>query len=271
MPLLESAGEHRPVFYHPQGTTPRRLELPVPEQLDVINQIPLFADILDEVFEKRPVVAADGKKQIRDLLVRDALLEHAEYYEVPTGTVIFQEGSFGEHLFFILKGEVRTSTHVSVDTERQAEVLLADLRHGEYLGEMSVLSMNAHLFAATTSAPTRLMLVPQFIAQELTATQERFRVPIMQTYVSRAVQTLIRRIPILRFSEPADITRLLSTVELRTFEVGEIIFEEGDPADNGDCSKDTGFIQPVHDAVMRGVVDGLHVGLLATYPAPSVH
>ena len=38
-----------------------------------------------------------------------------------------------------------------------------------------------------------------------------------------------------------------------------------------DCSKDTGFIQPVHDAVMRGVVDGLHVGLLATYPAPSVH
>ncbi|MSQ46838.1 MAG: methyltransferase domain-containing protein [Deltaproteobacteria bacterium] len=43
------------------------------------------------------------------------------------------------------------------------------------------------------------------------------------------------------------------------------------PLENRDCSKDTGFIQPVHDAVMRGVVDGLHVGLLATYPAPSVH
>ncbi len=39
----------------------------------------------------------------------------------------------------------------------------------------------------------------------------------------------------------------------------------------GDCSKDTGFIQPVHDGVRRGFVDGLRLGLLATCPAPSVH
>src|SRR6266568_8644333 len=38
-----------------------------------------------------------------------------------------------------------------------------------------------------------------------------------------------------------------------------------------DCSKDTGFIQPVHDGVRRGFVDGLRLGLLATCPAPSVH
>jgi hypothetical protein len=37
----------------------------------------------------------------------------------------------------------------------------------------------------------------------------------------------------------------------------------------GDCSKDTGFIQPVHDGVRRGFVAGLRRGLHATYPAPG--
>src|SRR5437762_7770956 len=41
--------------------------------------------------------------------------------------------------------------------------------------------------------------------------------------------------------------------------------------ENRDCSKVTGFIQPVHDEVRRGFVDGLRLGLRATYPAPSVH
>src|SRR5882724_2023208 len=41
--------------------------------------------------------------------------------------------------------------------------------------------------------------------------------------------------------------------------------------DFGDCSKDTGFIQPVPDGVRRGFVDGLRLGLHATYPGPTVH
>src|SRR5712691_5303470 len=39
----------------------------------------------------------------------------------------------------------------------------------------------------------------------------------------------------------------------------------------GDCSKVTGFIQPVHDEVRRGFVDGLRLGLRATCLAPSAH
>src|SRR5215475_13881971 len=38
-----------------------------------------------------------------------------------------------------------------------------------------------------------------------------------------------------------------------------------------DCSKATGFIQPVHDEVMQGFVDGLRRGLHATCPAPDAH
>jgi len=39
----------------------------------------------------------------------------------------------------------------------------------------------------------------------------------------------------------------------------------------GDCSKDTGFIQPVPDGVLQGFVDGLRLGLHATYPAQGAH
>src|SRR5437870_3456329 len=39
----------------------------------------------------------------------------------------------------------------------------------------------------------------------------------------------------------------------------------------GDCSKDTGFIQPVHDGVRRGLVDDLRLGLHATYPGQDAH
>src|SRR5882724_8349280 len=38
-----------------------------------------------------------------------------------------------------------------------------------------------------------------------------------------------------------------------------------------DCSKDTGFIQPVPDGVMRAFVDGLRLGLRATYPVQGAH
>ena len=242
MPFTESAGEHRPVFYHPKGETSRLVTLSVPERLDYFTRLPLFENILDQLFEKRPVVAADGKKQIRDLSVRDALVEHAEFYEVPANTAVFQEGSFGEHLFIVLKGTVRTSTHVSLDNERKAAVKLEDLKDGAFFGEMSALSMNAHLLTAETVTPTFLLLVPQFIVQELATLQEPplpriprfpdFRGLIMQEYVQRAVQTLIRRIPMLRFTSDNDIAKLLTKVELKTFEAGDIIFEEGDPADD---------------------------------------
>ena len=232
MPLLESAGEHRPVFYHPSGTEPRLLTLSIPEKLDYFPNLPLFADILEKLFEKRPDITPDGKKQIRDVLLKDALLEHAEFYEVPAGTAVFQEGSFGEHLFIVLKGTVRTRTHISLDAERKEAVDLEELHEGDFFGEMSVISMNAHLFMAETVTPASLLLVPQFIVQELHESESSFRAQIMQAYVRRAVFVLLRRIPMLRFSSEAEINRMIAKVELTTFDPGAIIFEEGDPADN---------------------------------------
>src|SRR5262249_41496471 len=190
MPLLESAGEHRPVFYQSEGKEPRLLALSVQEKLDCFTRSPLFGDLLERLFERRPHVTEEGKKLRREVLVKDALVEHAEFYEVPAGTTVFQEGSFGEHLFIILDGTVRTYTHVSIDTGSQEAVDLEELHKEDFFGEMSALSMNAHLLSAQTVTPAVLLLVPQFIVQELATTQDIFQQQVMQAYVRRAVQTL---------------------------------------------------------------------------------
>ena len=92
--------------------------------------------------------------------------------------------------------------------------------------------MNAHLLSAEATTQTFLLLIPQFIVQELATAQEHFRQAIMQSYVHHAMQILMRRIPMLRFSTDDEINQLIPHVALKTFEVGEIVFEEGDPADD---------------------------------------
>jgi len=65
MPSLESAGEHHPVFYHPSGDEPRPISLPPGQKLEHMARLPLFAGILEQLFEKRPELTPDGKKTIR--------------------------------------------------------------------------------------------------------------------------------------------------------------------------------------------------------------
>jgi CRP-like cAMP-binding protein/Fe-S-cluster-containing hydrogenase component 2 len=225
--LLESIAEHRPTFQTGAAGGVRQLTVPPEQQLAYFTQLPLFNRILDEHYETRPGV---GKP--RRVLVKEALSEHSEFYEVPAGTVVFTEGSFGEHLYILIRGAARSTTSFALDAERVAKVPIEDMTDGDFFGEHSALSMGAHLISVETTAPSLLLLIPQFIAQALTKDQESFRSVIMQRYVSRAVRTLIRRIPMLRFSSEDEFTRLLATAELKRFEIGQVFFEEGDEPDD---------------------------------------
>jgi CRP-like cAMP-binding protein len=227
MALLESTADHRPSFLVSGAGAVRQLTIGAEQQLTYFKTLALFAATLDEHYETRPGVGAPQR-----VLVKDALVEHSEFYEVPAGTVVFAEGSFGEHLYVLIRGRARSSTSYSLDAERSAKVDIDALADGDFFGEHSALSMGAHLIGVETTADCLLLLVPQFIVQELTEKQPSFRTAIMEKYVSRAVRTLIRRIPVLRFSTDVEFARLLGKSNLRTFEVGEVIFEEGDTPDD---------------------------------------
>jgi CRP-like cAMP-binding protein/Fe-S-cluster-containing hydrogenase component 2 len=236
MALLESAEEHRPTFAVPAGEI-RHLTLSAEQKLDYISKLDLFAPILDANYETRP--GAGKPIQVR---VRDALAQHGEFYEVPAGTIVFQEGNFGEHLFVLLRGRATSSTSYALDAEQVAHVEIDEMRGGDFFGEISALAMNAYLFSVQITEPSFLLLIPQFIAQELVAAQATFRTAIMSKYVSRAVRTLIRRVPMLRFASGADLDRLLAECDLKRFGVGDVIFEEGDSPTDAYVVQD-GFVK----------------------------
>src|SRR5262249_8524671 len=67
------------------------------------------------------------------------------------------------------------------------------------------------------------------------------------------------------------LTTLAKTDVLILDDWGLAPFSDENRRDLRDCSKDTGFIQSVHDGVRRGFVDSLRRGLHAPYPAPGAH
>lgn len=225
MPLLESMAAHRPTFMVGGAGEVRQLTVGPEQQLAYFAKLPLLKDILDQHYETRPGV---GKPQ--KVAVKDVLCQQSEFYEVPKGTVVFAEGSFGEHLYILIRGTAQSSTSYALDAERMAKVPIDAMSDGDFFGEHSALSMGAHLISVETTSDALLLLIPQFIAQELTNAQETFRAGIMAKYVSRAVRTLIRRIPMLRYASDAEFDRLLAKSELKTFDIGDVFFEEGDPS-----------------------------------------
>ncbi len=226
MAQLSSSTEHLPSFVSAGAADVRPINLTADQKLEHFGRLRLFSGLLDKVYETRPGAGKPVK-----VLVKDALLQHGEFYEVPAGTVVFAEGSFGEHLYVLLRGRAATSTSYALDSDRVATVAIDQMADGDFFGELSALSMNAHLISVETTAPSLLLLIPQFIAQELTKAQDQFRSVIMEKYVLRAVRTLVRRIPMLRFAADAEYDRLLQKSELKTFRVGEVVFEEGEPSE----------------------------------------
>ena len=228
MSLVETREQHKPSFVATAAGGIKDISLTPEQKLERFSKLPFFEGILEAKYETRP--GGPGGKPVT-LLVKDALAEHGEFYEAPAGTVCFNEGSFGEHLYVLLRGAAASSTSYALDTDRNATVEIEQMKDGSFFGEHSALSMNAHLISVKITEPSFLLLIPQFIVQELVATQEKFRSAIMSQYVKRALSTLIRRVPMLRFASEAEYNRLLEKAELRTHKVGEMIFEEGDPSD----------------------------------------
>ncbi len=227
MALLESSEAHRPSFALTRSPAVKQLSLSADEKLRFFQGLALFKDLLDKPYETRP-----GAKGPVKVSVGDALGEHAEFWEVPADTSVFQEGSFGEHLFFILRGQAGMSTNYSADIDRTVALPVDDLPEGSFFGEHSVLSMNAHLASVVTKTPALLMLIPQFIVQELVSTTESFRAAIMERYVFRVIRTLVRRVPVLRSASEKEFENVLRAASTRTFEVGATIFEQGQPSDD---------------------------------------
>jgi Fe-S-cluster-containing hydrogenase component 2/thioredoxin reductase/CRP-like cAMP-binding protein len=182
----------------------------------------------EELLEKivKPVRGADVdtmlgrlKNELRlfadltSLQLRDALLD-SELVNVEPGAIIFKHGSFGDHLFHVLDGEV---TLTAPDDPQLT------IGPGEFFGESALLAGRPYS-ATATAARTSLILQTArrtvFKMQKAPAAKEHLESTIIRRQLQRLVPSMNgddRLMAITKTAEPA------------AFRRNEILYGEGQP------------------------------------------
>jgi CRP/FNR family transcriptional regulator, cyclic AMP receptor protein len=127
-------------------------------KIDVLQKVPLFRDL--------------SKRQL------DEIAKHADEIEGKPGEVLVRQGEVGHELIIIVEGSARV--------ERDGQVI-AHLKSGDFLGEMSLLDGKPRSATVITEIPGTLLVihsrsfgplldtVPGLQRKMLTALVERFR------------------------------------------------------------------------------------------------
>jgi uncharacterized membrane protein len=145
--------------------------------VEAIRSVPLFASLSDE-----------AAQEVYTLL---------QSRNVPSGTLLFRAGDVGDSLYLIDGGRVR----ISVADEDEKEIVLAELREGDFFGEMAIIDGQQRSADATVLEDARLYVLdrddflrfvnnnPAVALQLLSATFQRLRRTdrMLQQRVSRNV------------------------------------------------------------------------------------
>jgi CRP-like cAMP-binding protein len=125
-------------------------------KIEVLKQVPLFAGLSGS--ELQAVAAV------------------ADEIDVPAGTVLTREGAEGREFVVLVRGEVEIAEHGTV---------VRTLGDGDFLGEIALLTRGPRTATATTTVPSRLLVltdrafrrladtVPSFAERTAIATAER--------------------------------------------------------------------------------------------------
>lgn len=123
--------ESRELLFQGQQRRPR----PIFSVLDYIQDVPVFSGLSSEQL----VMIHSGCKET--------------FYR--KGSVILQQDEPGCDLYVILSGEVR----VSLISENGAEILLSNLKTGQFFGELSLLDNKRRSAMVTASSDVKILLL----------------------------------------------------------------------------------------------------------------
>src|SRR3569833_1992946 len=132
--------------------------------VDIIRQVPLFADLSDVQ------VAELGAASRR--------------VAAPAGTLVIREGDRGDALLIILSGELEITKH---DNDR--EITLATRKAGEILGEMSLLEQWPRTASARATSDTDLLEVDSAAIRRVLEVDPKIATAILKTMAGRLRST----------------------------------------------------------------------------------
>jgi Fe-S-cluster-containing hydrogenase component 2/CRP-like cAMP-binding protein len=225
-----------------------RLRLAVPASPELLKDLPLFAGLPER-----------GRDKIVEKLQR-----HLHVLDYASGEVVQREGEYSDSAFYVLKGRVRIVLE-NVGARARAlprvrgsrppvrggaedglvgrgagpaglpgEVLPgheAVIETGEFFGELSALSRYPIPATATAQGAVRLLRLPLPALRMLRSASKPFKALLDQRYRERALAQHLRKVSLFASLDEAALRRLTDQAELVSFVPGQIIAEEGSPAE----------------------------------------
>jgi len=195
----------------------------VAEFAEELAQFPFFDSLSSKVLLTRVPFF-----EVIDEGLLEEVAPHCVLRMFQPGQVVCHQGEYGDTFYLILKGKVE----VSVSTQENPHMPLAELGQGDFFGEYAPLAETARTATVTALERTILIEVGKEAFLTLSERSPFVKKRIDEVYLERILATQLKRIGL--FSDLPDeaIEALKSKVELLGVNRDETIIKQGDQGDS---------------------------------------
>src|SRR5947209_14737494 len=142
------------------------------------------------------------------------------------GTVVLHEGEFGLEMYFILEGRFALS---STGTDG-ADLPVAVLRRGEYMGEQGMLTGQQRNATARAQTAGMVLEVPEQVMQRIMELVPAVRRFFEQLNDSRSIESILKRMALFQGISSADIRQIAEQAQVKHYDRDDRLFSESGSA-----------------------------------------
>lgn len=184
-----------------------------------------FVDTADPVaHEKVPELPLFSQLAPKPL---EHLLACLEVRDLAAEGVAIEQGSEGREAFIVVRGTLRAERAPAAGDESAQPTLLAVLGPGAIFGEMALVSSAPRAASVVAQEPTTLLVVSRESLETMAASEPAIGRELGSYCRSRMLANLVRTSPLLRALPLEDREGVVSLFDAKTFDEGQILFEEG--------------------------------------------
>src|SRR5437764_14750863 len=141
------------------------------------------------------------------------------------GTVVLHEGEFGREMYFILEGRFALSSTGSDG----ADLPVAILRPGEYMGEQGMLTGQQRNSTARAQSAGVVLEVPEQVMQRLMELVPAVRRFFEQLNDARSIESFLKRMALFQGISSADVHHIAEQAQVKRYDRDDRLFGESGP------------------------------------------
>jgi len=161
----------------------------------------------------------------------DQLAPFITFTELGANEVLFEAGSRGHELFFVIDGELEL--FLGATSERDEPFYLHSRRKGETVGDFAVLNGGDHLVTAVAKKSSQIAVFPREAFELLTDIHPTLIEHVYDTAAELSHRVMVSHIYLSLFGKmPTEsMNELLEATQIRHHRNGDVLFHQGDEPD----------------------------------------